>query len=877
MQARMHESVRISLSRAVRRVRSGIQRGSLQRDFGRIALPVVVILPVYNASSDLRRCLESLVRHTRGPARLVIVDDASDDPAVQDILAEYSQLAHVTVLRQSSNLGYTRAVNLAIRGTTSDVVLLNSDVEVGPGWLQELLWTASSNETMGTVTALSNNAGVFSAPVSGIANVTPPGLSREAVARLVAQTSIRIRPSTPTAHGFCVYIKRALLDDVGVFDELRFPRGYGEENDLSLRASAKGWKHKISDSAYVFHARGRSFGEQRDELMARARVCISETYPEYDALVRRFAHSRDMRRVRRHLQDVFDTAASPLPRVLILCRERAGGGPALVADELGSMSKFYEPYCLTSTTLTLKLWRGTGGRWSEITRWSLRTRWQPTDIERDDYRVIAGEVLGLHAIELIDVRDRLGHTLDVPREAARVGIPTIISLADSALECPTVHLSDARRTADERWVHSCRADLARIVADASAVVMGSDESQAALLEKVPSLRRRRVGRIAEGNDPLATALAARLALYATVLEEERSFVAPVIAERCPARRAGTVRLAAVVPGTRGRYPASTHVRVFRRLTHPLVKRHIAMSVVPGEHVEGVSARTDLVLVQRTALQPAAAARLVDGLQRRGIPLIVELDDDLFAGDTVGAGNGRGDSLARLLDASVLATVSTDVLRDIVSRRAADVVVIPNMLDEDLWLPVVPRRPSTGRPRVLYFGTPTHAEDIALLRPVIERLRRDAGVDVTLTVIGIEPEGPDQAWYSRMPIPRHAVDYPAFVRWLKRRAVEFDVGLAPLADSALNRSKSDLKFLEYAALGLPAVLSDVPAYASCSAGVMGLKVPNTVDAWADALLRLCKDEALRTRLAHSSRDYAFTERCLGHTAVEFADLLAATAA
>jgi hypothetical protein len=67
-------------------------------------------------------------------------------------------------------------------------------------------------------------------------------------------------PELPTAVGFCMAIARRAVDRVGLFDEARFGRGYGEENDFSLRARAAGLRNVLCDDVYVAHAGGRSFG-----------------------------------------------------------------------------------------------------------------------------------------------------------------------------------------------------------------------------------------------------------------------------------------------------------------------------------------------------------------------------------------------------------------------------------------------------------------------------------------------------------------------------------------------------------------------------------------------------------------------------------------
>jgi hypothetical protein len=194
-----------------------------------------IIVPVYNAAAELRRCLNSLARHTTWPAELVLIDDASPDPKVADVLAEALALHRTRVLRNAVNLGFTETVNRGLRATRGDVVLLNSDTEVGPRWLEHLLRAAESRERVATVTAISDNAGAFSVPRVGERNPTPLWLDAPDVARLLAQET-SIRGQGPTGGGFCMYISRRSIDAVGQFDAEAFPRGYGEENYFCMRA-----------------------------------------------------------------------------------------------------------------------------------------------------------------------------------------------------------------------------------------------------------------------------------------------------------------------------------------------------------------------------------------------------------------------------------------------------------------------------------------------------------------------------------------------------------------------------------------------------------------------------------------------------------------
>src|SRR5690606_33577668 len=105
-------------------LRHGVDRGHATREESRAALPAripdlrgvaaTVVVTVHNAASHLEACLDSVLRHTRLDAgdRLLVVDDASDGPAVARVLARLDGMAGVRVVRNERNLGYTASANL---------------------------------------------------------------------------------------------------------------------------------------------------------------------------------------------------------------------------------------------------------------------------------------------------------------------------------------------------------------------------------------------------------------------------------------------------------------------------------------------------------------------------------------------------------------------------------------------------------------------------------------------------------------------------------------------------------------------------------------------------------------------------------------------
>ena len=252
-------------------------------------LPVEVVIPVYNAPDDLRRCVESVLACTRGDYALVLIDDASPDPGVRACFDDLAarQLPHVTLLANEINLGFTGTANRGMSRSRADVVLLNSDTIVTDGWLDALRRCAASDPTIGTATPFSNNAEICSFPRFCENNAWPEGADPEPVRASIAAAALPCYPDLPTGVGFCLYVRRVLLDTIGAFDPA-FGAGYGEENDFCQRAAAHGMRNVLCDDAYVAHVGGQSFaplglapgGENLGRLVAR--------YPRYNAEVADF-------------------------------------------------------------------------------------------------------------------------------------------------------------------------------------------------------------------------------------------------------------------------------------------------------------------------------------------------------------------------------------------------------------------------------------------------------------------------------------------------------------------------------------------------------------------------------------------------------------
>lgn len=313
------------------------------------ARAVDVVVPVYNAREHALACLASLHAARDGcQLRVVVVNDGSD-AATSAALSEFCSCHEgFELIENPRNLGYTAAMNRGLGACRAPwVVMLNSDTLVTPGWLQGLLRCLASDPKLVMVGPLSNAASWQSVPRlhdergEFAVNRLPPGLDVAAMAQQVAACAARSYPRVPVLNGFCILLRRSLLQQIGMLDEERFPQGYGEENDLCLRAGAAGHAMAVADDVYVHHVKSASFGHaRRRELSARAAGILAAKHgPEkVEALTRAMQSHAGLARVRQSVQEAVQEALSRpaasgqrdlfATSILYLLRAPGGGGGA---------------------------------------------------------------------------------------------------------------------------------------------------------------------------------------------------------------------------------------------------------------------------------------------------------------------------------------------------------------------------------------------------------------------------------------------------------------------------------------------------------------------------------------------------------------------
>ena len=272
-----------------------------------------IIIPVYRGLAVTQRCVESVLSTVGEDAAVIVINDLSPEP---ELTAYLQQLAAcrpqaITLLEHYHNWGFVATANQGMRlHPERDVILLNSDTEVSGNWYQRLQACAYRQANIATVTPFSNNATICSYPRFCEDNPLPDNTTLAQLDAACQQANAQQWLAIPTAVGFCMYIKRACIEQIGTFDEARFGHGYGEENEFCLRAQAQGWIHALSADTFVYHQGSVSFADSKAVHQPLGAKALLALYPHYDQWIAQFIQADPIAPYRQRIQQTLKPLSS---------------------------------------------------------------------------------------------------------------------------------------------------------------------------------------------------------------------------------------------------------------------------------------------------------------------------------------------------------------------------------------------------------------------------------------------------------------------------------------------------------------------------------------------------------------------------------------
>lgn len=204
-----------------------------------------IIILTHNELAVTQDCLDSIRRHTPEEHEVIVVDNGSTDGTV----AYLRSLSDVIVHENQENLGFAKGCNQGIELSSGDNLLfLNNDTLVTAHWLENMLRVLYEDEWTGMVGPVTNySSGHQRIPVT----YTDIG-GLDDFAHSYCQASAGRQLQVRRLVGFCLLVKREVIDQIGGFDE-RYGLGNYEDDDLCLRAIRKGYRLKVVQDSFIHH------------------------------------------------------------------------------------------------------------------------------------------------------------------------------------------------------------------------------------------------------------------------------------------------------------------------------------------------------------------------------------------------------------------------------------------------------------------------------------------------------------------------------------------------------------------------------------------------------------------------------------------------
>jgi GT2 family glycosyltransferase/glycosyltransferase involved in cell wall biosynthesis len=403
-------------------------------------ISVDVIIPVYENRILTLKCIASVLQAKSNVSfDLIVINDHSPNEEITQDLSTMAQEGWFTLITNESNKGFVHTVNKGIGiHPNRDIIILNSDTEVYDFWLDRLQEVAYSRPNVASVTPLSNNATICSYPRFLYDNPFPLEVTYAELDNIASIANKDFSVEAPTGIGFCMFMRRAVIAQIGGFDEETFGKGYGEENDWCQRALNNGKINLLATNIFVRHFGNASFKNEKNNRVKQAIFKLSEKYPRYEQDIQNFIKTDEMYLARNRLDWARLERLKGKSNIIIFCHKRGGGTERHIQETANKMTEngknvyFIRPSPGKPSHVKLK-----HNQCNEL--------FSIPDIALADYIQLATvikrlEISEVHVHGLVDFED--GASTHLTYICKKNNIPLYISIHDYTVLCPRINLID---------------------------------------------------------------------------------------------------------------------------------------------------------------------------------------------------------------------------------------------------------------------------------------------------------------------------------------------------------------------------------------------------------------------------------------------------
>jgi GT2 family glycosyltransferase len=307
---------------------------------------VDIIICIHNNLKIIQKCIESVIKNTRQPYHLILIDNSSNHETSQYLLNKKEEIG-ATLFQFDKKTGIAHATNQGLQLSSADmVVLLDSTSIVTSDWLDRMIFCANTDEKIGVVGTLSNISYHQYLQIFESEDLHSE-LSIEKKAELIAKYSGNVYPDLPIIGGPCLLIKRQVFNETGFFNDIDFVDTFEFTEDYTIHAREANWKLVLADDVYVHQLMSKFLDKDNSQQIIQKHL-ERKDQKDINEEVSFFYNSRVIEGIKAAYSIILDREDKIIQGfekyagkklLFILPIENAGGGGNIVISEANAMIK----------------------------------------------------------------------------------------------------------------------------------------------------------------------------------------------------------------------------------------------------------------------------------------------------------------------------------------------------------------------------------------------------------------------------------------------------------------------------------------------------------------------------------------------------------
>lgn len=401
-----------------------------------------IIIPIHHPYETIKSCLDSIFKYTNTQnVNIYLLVNHNDADSIFKIKEQYSQEKIITIL---SNLEYgkIKTINQGLQQSQNDVILLEDHTIVTDRWLEKLQNCAYCDKNIATVTPLSNDGRFSSVPVPFERNELFKNMTIDEMAKKISDFSQHGFQEIPVFDDFCVYIKREVLEEVGIFNEA-YQELRTAEIAFALRSLNSGYRHVLCDDTYIYQMVKKDFSDDFEKWDNTELEILEKNAPKYKEQLDFWYESMPTINICNHLI-LHEEGKKNRPNILCLLHDwvdiknNLGGTTLHVYDLIMSMRNLYNFHVLAPENGVYKLYSYFENN-EMVSIFPQSIAFHPIPFYNRQYKEMLEDIIDSYGISLIHIQHMKGHYFDIVDVVKERQLYAVLSIHDYYSACPVAN------------------------------------------------------------------------------------------------------------------------------------------------------------------------------------------------------------------------------------------------------------------------------------------------------------------------------------------------------------------------------------------------------------------------------------------------------